>query len=123
MALVSGLNSTNNIENTKSTNGALHVTNTSGRKLGTTTVLDLTTTTDVALQATTTAVDIQVDAVVDVYLSFAAGPSAATAPYKLWAGSQQTLSVDPDDAVHLYFATAGEAFAAGDYIRLQEWEG
>ena len=123
MALVSGLNSTNNIENTKSTNGALHITNTSGRKLGTTTVLDLTTTTDVALQATTTAVDIQVDAVVDVYLSFAAGPSAATAPYKLMAGSRHTLSVDPADAVHLYFATAGEAFAAGDYIRLQEWEG
>lgn len=89
-------------------------------------VLDLTTTTSLALGANTTAVDIQIDTAVsgvDVYVGFAADPAVATAPYKFYAKESRTLTCKSPSTLTLYFATAGGAFAAGDYIRLQEWEG
>jgi len=89
---------------------------------GDATVLDLTAVTSIELAAQTTAVDITVDAAVDVYMGFAPTPAAANAPYKLAAGGVYNLSVSPDDGLTLYFATAGAAFGAGDYIRIQEWE-
>ncbi len=93
-----------------------------GKTKGDATVLDLTAVTSIELAAQTTAVDITVDAAVDVYMGFALNPAAANAPYKLAAGGVYNLSVSPDDGLTLYFATAGAAFGAGDYIRIQEWE-
>jgi hypothetical protein len=90
------------------------------KQIGAATVLTLTVSSDISLGADTTSVDIYVDGI-DVYMGFAENPTAETAPYKLKNGNQYSLSVNPTDALHLYFAPTTGSFSAGQYIRIQEW--
>ncbi len=89
---------------------------------GDATVLDLTTATSITFALSTVAVDITVDAAVDVYMGFTPNPTAANAPYRIPAGGFCNLSVSPKDTLTIYFASAGAAFKAGDRIRSQEWK-
>jgi hypothetical protein len=94
---------------------------------GTTTVLDLTTTTSIALNGNSTIVDITVDtrgSHSNVFMAFASGEATVgDAPYVLQGnGSVYSFSVNTNDALTLYFGVDGAAFAAGDVLRIQEWE-